>query len=90
VAKKSSSGDIETLRIELRRVDEFVSTFEHYVEQFRGRVVVAATCQTEGGGPELLLLIRESLAEMAKVGFAKSTATSPMPGKLWGQITNRK
>jgi hypothetical protein len=72
VAKKSSSGDIETLRIKLRRVDEFVSTFEYYTEQLRGRLVVDAICQTEGGGPELLLLIKESLAEMAKAGFVKS------------------
>lgn len=69
---KRRTDDIETLRIKLRRVDNFVSTFEYYTEQLRGRLVVEATCQTEGGGPELLVLIRESLAEMAGAGFVRS------------------
>jgi hypothetical protein len=72
VPPKRRTDDIESLRIKLRRVDDFVSTFEYYVEQLRGRVVVEAICQTEGGGPELLLLIKDSLAEMAKAGFVKS------------------
>jgi len=72
VTTTRSLEDIETLRIKLRRIDEFVSTFEVHAEQLRSEVWTEAIIQTENDAPKLLLVIKDSLAEMAKAGLATS------------------